>query len=44
MVLEAPTTLTNYLTTLQAEGRISFTRADAIAALGLTEAAFLKDH
>jgi predicted transcriptional regulator of viral defense system len=42
MALEAPTTLTNYLTTLQAEGRISFTRADAIAALGLTEAAFLK--
>jgi predicted transcriptional regulator of viral defense system len=42
MALEAPTTLTNYLTTLQAEGRISFTRADAIATLGLTEAAFLK--
>jgi predicted transcriptional regulator of viral defense system len=42
MAPEAPTTLANYLMTLQAEGRISFTRADAIAALGVTEAAFLK--
>lgn len=42
MALEAPTTLANYLTTLQAEGRISFTRAEAIAALGITPAAFLK--
>src|ERR1700719_1870234 len=42
MALETPSTLPNYLTALQSKGRISFTRADAIAALGLTEAAFLK--
>jgi predicted transcriptional regulator of viral defense system len=34
--------LANYMTTLQSEGRISFTRAEAIAALGITPAAFLK--
>jgi predicted transcriptional regulator of viral defense system len=42
MAIETPSTLPNYLTALQSKGRISFTRADAIAAVGLTEAAFLK--
>jgi predicted transcriptional regulator of viral defense system len=42
MLLARPKTLLNYLTILQSEGRISFTRSEAIAALGLTEAAFLK--
>jgi hypothetical protein len=35
-------TLSNYLIGLQAEGRISFTRGEAIAKLGTTEGAFLK--
>jgi hypothetical protein len=34
--------LATYLTNLQAEGRITFTREEAIAALGITEGAFLK--
>jgi predicted transcriptional regulator of viral defense system len=42
MALEPASTLPNYLTSLQSEGHISFTRAEAIAALGMTEAAFLK--
>lgn len=37
-----PRTLPNYLLVLQSEGRTSFTRAEAIATLGLGEAAFLK--
>jgi AbiEi antitoxin C-terminal domain len=42
MAAELPTTLPNYLTTLQSEGRISLTRAEAIGSLSITEAAFLK--
>ncbi|WP_371260883.1 type IV toxin-antitoxin system AbiEi family antitoxin [Bradyrhizobium sp. Cp5.3] len=34
--------MANYLTDLQSEGRITFTRNEAIAALGITEGAFLK--
>ncbi len=34
--------LATYLTNLQSEGRIAFTRDEAIASLGITEAAFLK--
>jgi predicted transcriptional regulator of viral defense system len=42
MMLQARTTLPTYLMHLQSEGRITFMRAEAIAALGLTEGAFLK--
>ncbi|WP_316171099.1 type IV toxin-antitoxin system AbiEi family antitoxin [Bradyrhizobium sp. SZCCHNRI1058] len=42
MMLKARPSLPDFLTTLQSEGRITFTRAEAIAALGITEAAFLK--
>lgn len=42
MMLEPRSSLALYLTRLQAEGRITFTRKEAIAALGITEGAFLK--
>jgi hypothetical protein len=42
MMLETRSSLATYLTDLQAEGRIAFTRDEAIAALGVTEGAFLK--
>lgn len=41
-MLQSRTTLASYLTRLQSEGRVTFTREEAIAALGLTEGAFLK--
>lgn len=41
-MLHGRDTLMTYLTRLQSEGRVTFTRAEAIAALGLTEGAFLK--
>lgn len=42
MMQKLHSSLTTYLTELQSEGRTSFTRAEAIASLGITEAAFLK--
>jgi predicted transcriptional regulator of viral defense system len=42
MMLQPRSSLANYLMDLQSEGRIAFARDDAIAALGITEAAFLK--
>jgi hypothetical protein len=42
MLQEPRPSLATYLTTLQSEGRIAFTRGEAIAALGITEAGFLK--
>jgi hypothetical protein len=42
MMLKSRSSLPEYLTTLQSQGRVTFTRAEAIAALGITEAAFLK--
>ena len=42
MMLQTRTTLPTYLMHLQSEGRITFTRSEAIAALSLTEGAFLK--
>jgi predicted transcriptional regulator of viral defense system len=42
MMLDLRSSLSNYLTDLQAEGRITFSRNEAIAALGITEGAFLK--
>ena len=39
---EAPSTLLDYLLALQAEGRLTFTRDEAIAALAVTDGAFLK--
>jgi predicted transcriptional regulator of viral defense system len=42
MMLQSNSSLPNFLTCLQSEGRITFTRAEAIATLGITEAAFLK--
>src|ERR1700694_379076 len=42
MPLQPRSGLANYMTALQSEGRISFTRAEAIAALGITQAALLK--
>lgn len=42
MMLQLRSSLAKYLTDLQSEGRIAFTRGDAIAALGITQAAFLK--
>jgi predicted transcriptional regulator of viral defense system len=42
MMLKSGSTLATYLTDLQSEGRIAFTREEAIASLGVTKAAFLK--
>ena len=42
MALEMRSSLVDYLDGLQAEGRITFTRNEAVAALGITEGAFLK--
>jgi predicted transcriptional regulator of viral defense system len=42
MMQEPRSSLATYLTTLQSEGRLAFTREEAIAALGITEAGFLK--
>lgn len=42
MMPKPRSSLANYLADLQAEGRITFTRNEAIAALGITEGAFLK--
>lgn len=42
MMIQTGSSLPNFVTALQSEGRITFTRAEAIAALGITEAAFLK--
>lgn len=42
MMLKARSSLPDFLATLQSEGRVTFTRAEAIAALSITEAAFLK--
>src|SRR5215471_9797389 len=42
MMQEPRSSLATYLTDLQAEGRITFVRNEAIAALGITEGAFLK--
>lgn len=42
MMLHPRSSLASYVTTLQSEGRITFTRNEAITALGITEAAFLK--
>ncbi len=41
-MLQKRSSLANYLIALQSEGRISFTRDEAVAALGVTQAAFLK--
>jgi hypothetical protein len=41
-MLQSRSSLSTFITTLQSEGRITFTRAEAIATLGITEAAFLK--
>lgn len=42
MMLKSRSNLATYLTHLQAEGRLTFTRDEAIGALGVTEGAFLK--
>ncbi|MFT4117911.1 type IV toxin-antitoxin system AbiEi family antitoxin domain-containing protein [Bradyrhizobium sp.] len=42
MMLKLRPSLSDYLVTLQSEGRVTFTRTEAIGALGITEAAFLK--
>jgi AbiEi antitoxin C-terminal domain len=42
MMLQPRSSLAQYLTDLQAEGRIAFTRNEAVTALRVTEAAFLK--
>jgi hypothetical protein len=42
MMHETPSTLLNYLFALQAEGRLTFTRDEAIMALNVTDGAFLK--
>jgi predicted transcriptional regulator of viral defense system len=42
MMLHTRSSLANYLTTLQSEGRITFTRGEAITTLGVTQTAFLK--
>jgi predicted transcriptional regulator of viral defense system len=42
MMLNVRKSLSDYLLDLQAEGRITFTRDEAITALGITQAAFLK--
>ncbi|XSC42801.1 type IV toxin-antitoxin system AbiEi family antitoxin domain-containing protein [Bradyrhizobium sp. RDT10] len=41
-MLDAPVTLSAYTTRLQAAGKISFTRDEAMRVLGLSKAAFLK--
>ena len=41
-MLQPRSSLTEYVTHLQADGRISFTPEEAIASLGITKAAFLK--
>ncbi|WP_306666321.1 type IV toxin-antitoxin system AbiEi family antitoxin domain-containing protein [Bradyrhizobium campsiandrae] len=41
-MLDARSSLVSYLDDLQAEGRITFTRDEAVGALGITEGAFLK--
>jgi AbiEi antitoxin C-terminal domain len=41
-MLQTRSSLLNFTTCLQSEGRVMFTRAEAIAALGITEGAFLK--
>ena len=41
-MIQPRSSLAGYLTNLQSEGRITFTRDDAIAALGITKPAFLK--
>lgn len=42
MMQQSRKTLQSYLIDLQAQGRLSFARSDAIVALGLTKGAFLK--
>lgn len=42
MMLKTRPALSDHLLELQAQGRVSFTREEAIKALGITEAAFLK--
>jgi predicted transcriptional regulator of viral defense system len=42
MMLNTPSGLANYVTTLQSEGRITFTRDEATVALSITQGAFLK--
>ncbi len=42
MMLESRSTLATYLIDLQAKGRLTFTRDEAVTALGVTEGAFLK--
>jgi hypothetical protein len=42
MMPEPPSSLSNYVTFLQSEGRITFVRDEAMAALGMTEATFLR--
>jgi predicted transcriptional regulator of viral defense system len=42
MMLQLRSSLANYINDLQAGGRVSFTRNEAMAALGITGAAFLK--
>jgi predicted transcriptional regulator of viral defense system len=42
MMLQLRSSLSNFVTSLQSEGRITFTRAEALSALGITDAAFLK--
>jgi hypothetical protein len=42
MILHPRSSLANFVTSLQSEGRITFTRAEALDALGVREGAFLK--
>ena len=42
MMQKQRSSLAIYLTSLQSEGRIAFTRDEAITSLGITQAAFLK--
>jgi predicted transcriptional regulator of viral defense system len=42
MMTQSRLSLARYLTTLQSQGRITFDREEAVAALNVTEAAFLK--
>ena len=42
MMRKRHSSLATYLTNLQSEGRTTFTRTEAITALGITKAAFLK--
>lgn len=41
-MLQPRSSLANYLTRLLSEGRVTFTRPEAVAALGISQAAFLK--